>query len=100
MLSYAISSGKNLVCSEIKLLLSQRMDPPLERRVLGDVLSLFSLLLSSLELSDTQVYQPEIRALLGIAPHFSEVVVRDPPAQRAQQYPPPFTTKNDTFARP
>ena len=29
-----------------------------------------SLLLSSLELSDTQVYEPEIRALLGTASHF------------------------------
>ena len=29
-----------------------------------------SLLLSSLELSDTQVYEPQIRALLGTAAHF------------------------------
>jgi len=29
-----------------------------------------SLLLSSLELSDTQVYEPYIRALLGTASHF------------------------------
>jgi len=34
-----------------------------------------SLLLSSLELSDTQVYAPYIRALLGTASHFCEVVV-------------------------
>jgi len=34
-----------------------------------------SLLLSGLELSDTQVYEPQIRALLGTAPHFCEVVV-------------------------
>jgi len=34
-----------------------------------------SLLLSSLELSDTQVYEPQIRALLGTASHFYEVVV-------------------------
>ena len=33
-----------------------------------------SLLLSSLELSDTQVYEPSIRALLGTASHFCEVV--------------------------
>ena len=32
-----------------------------------------SLLLSSLELSDTKVYEPYIRALLGTASHFSEV---------------------------
>ena len=36
---------------------------------------LLSLLLSSLELSDTQVYEPKIRALLGTASHFCEVVV-------------------------
>jgi len=34
-----------------------------------------SLLLSSLELSDTQVCEPQIRALLGAAAHFCEVVV-------------------------
>jgi len=34
-----------------------------------------SLLLSSLELSDTQVYEPSVRALLGTASHFCEVVV-------------------------
>ena len=34
-----------------------------------------SLLLSSLELSDTQVYEPSIRALLGTASHLCEVVV-------------------------
>ena len=33
-----------------------------------------SLLLSSLELSDTQVYEPQLRALLGTAAHFCEVV--------------------------
>jgi len=33
-----------------------------------------SVLLSSLELSDTQVYEPEIRALLGTASHFCEVI--------------------------
>ena len=32
--------------------------------------SLIFLLLSSLELSDTKVYQPQISALLGIASHF------------------------------
>ena len=31
--------------------------------------------LSSLELSDTHVYEPQIRALLGTASHFCEVVV-------------------------
>jgi len=34
-----------------------------------------SLLLSNLELSDTKVYESEIRALLGTASHFCEVVV-------------------------
>jgi len=34
-----------------------------------------SLSLSSLELSDTQVYTPYIRALLGTASHFCKVVV-------------------------
>ena len=34
-----------------------------------------SSLLSSLELSDTTIYEPEIRALLGTASHFCEVVV-------------------------
>jgi len=34
-----------------------------------------SLLPSSLELSDTQVYEPYIRALLGTASHSREVVV-------------------------
>ena len=35
-----------------------------------------SLLLSSLELSDSKVYEPYIRARLGTATHFCEVVVR------------------------
>ena len=39
------------------------------------VLLFSSLLLSSLELSDTKVYEPEIGALLGTASHFCEVVV-------------------------
>ena len=34
-----------------------------------------SLLLPSLELSDTQVCEPQIRTLLGTASHFCEVVV-------------------------
>jgi len=34
-----------------------------------------SLLLSRLELSDTKVYEPQIRALLGTASHFCELVV-------------------------
>jgi len=37
--------------------------------------SFFSLLLSRLELSDTKVYAPYIRARLGTAAHFCEVVV-------------------------
>ena len=36
---------------------------------------LSSVLLSSLELRDTKVYEPQIRALLGTASHFCEVVV-------------------------
>jgi len=34
-----------------------------------------SLLLSSLELSDTKVYAPQMRARLGTAAHFCEVVI-------------------------
>jgi hypothetical protein len=34
-----------------------------------------SLLLSSQELSDKKVYEPQIQALLGTASHFCEVVV-------------------------
>ena len=43
-----------------------------------------SLLLSSLELSGTKVYEPKIRALLGTAAHFCQVVVHttDPGNQR------------------
>ena len=37
--------------------------------------SSFSLLLSSLEFSDTTMYDPSIRALLRTAPHFCQVVV-------------------------
>ena len=45
-------------------------------RLLVQVLTFFfsSLLLSSLELSDTKVYEPYIRARLGTAAHFCEVV--------------------------
>jgi len=42
------------------------------------IFSLFfssSLLLSSLEMSDTEVYEPEIRARLGPVAHFCEVVI-------------------------
>ena len=35
----------------------------------------YSLLLSSLDLSDKKVHEPKIRALLGTAAHFCEVVV-------------------------
>ena len=37
--------------------------------------SFFSSLLSSLELSDTTIYEPYIRALLGTAPHFCSAIV-------------------------
>ena len=45
--------------------------------VCGDCCSFFtsSVLLSSLELSDAQVYEPSIRALLGTDSHFCEVAV-------------------------
>ena len=39
-----------------------------------------SLLLLSLELSDTTIYEPQIRALLGTASHFCEAVVVSPQA--------------------
>ena len=35
------------------------------------------LLLSSLELSDTTIYEPQIRALLGTASHFCEAILLD-----------------------
>ena len=38
-------------------------------------LSSLSVLLSSLELSTTTIYEPYMRALLGTAPHFCEAVV-------------------------
>ena len=41
---------------------------------------LTTLLLSSLELSDTKVYEPQIRALLGTASRFCEVVVLKVPS--------------------
>ena len=45
-------------------------------RALSQSILLFpSLLLSSLELGDIKVYEPEIRARLGTAAHFCEVVV-------------------------
>ena len=47
----------------------------------GEYFSSFSLLLSSLELSDTQVYEPLIRALLGTASHVCEVVVLKHPEE-------------------
>ena len=48
--------------------------PPEPRNLENPVFVFFSLLLSSLELSDTQVYEPEIRARLGTAAHFCEPV--------------------------
>ena len=39
---------------------------------------LSSSLLSSLELSDTQVYEPSIRTLFGSAPHSCEAIVLKP----------------------
>ena len=48
------------------------LKPPTQHQ--GDPSS-SSLLLSSLELSDTTVYEPPIRALLGTASHFCQVVV-------------------------
>jgi len=49
--------------------------PPRHPRGRGTPQTSSSLLLSSLELSDTTVYEPYIRALLGTASHFCEVVV-------------------------
>ena len=46
-----------------------------------------SLLLSSLELSDTKVYEPGIRALLGAVSHFCEVVVLELRPKRCVQGP-------------
>ena len=43
-----------------------------------------SLLLSSLELSDAKVYAPQIRALLGTAAHFCEVVAHPLSSGREQ----------------
>ena len=40
-----------------------------------DLASSSSLLLSSLELSDATIYEPQIRALLETAPHFCQAVV-------------------------
>ena len=55
-----------------------------------------SLLISSLELSDTKVYQPEIRALLETNSHFCEVIVfelrtlpRCYPHGGLRRFPPP-----------
>ena len=45
---------------------------------LSDLTFSSSVLLSSLELSNTKVYKPQIRALLGTDKHFCEVV-RTPP---------------------
>jgi len=46
-----------------------------QRRVCAVHTSSSSLLLSSLELSDKKVGEPRIRALIGTASHFCEVVV-------------------------
>ena len=48
-----------------------------------------SLLLSSLELSDTEVYEPSIRARLGTAAHFCEV-----PLGRREELPPPVQERH------
>ena len=49
--------------------------PRIDMHVTGVRPSTSSLLLSSLELSDIQVYEPWIRARLGTASHFCEAVV-------------------------
>jgi len=54
--------------------------------------------LSSLDLSDTKVYEPQIRALLGSSSHFSEVVLFlnfEPPLNRQRLR---FSARNATFA--
>jgi len=59
-----------------------RQDLEAARVVLGvpaaQLLVVSSLLLSSLELSDTKVYEPYIRARLRTTAHFCEVVVPPP----------------------
>jgi len=58
-----------------------------------------SLLLSSLELSDTKVYEPEIRARLGTAARFCEVTVlglRTLPRLGAQLRPLPVRAPSRT----
>ena len=52
----------------------RRFKPAGKTRFLG-ILVLSSFLLSSLEFRVTKVYEPEIRARLGIAAHFCEVLV-------------------------
>jgi len=52
----------------------QVASPPFRGRLIRAFFS-SSLLLSSLELSDTKVYEPYIRARLGTAAHLCEVIV-------------------------
>ena len=60
---------------EIRRLLGFRALTPQIETLAGVDVSSSSVLLSSLELSDTTTYEPEIRALLGTAPHFCSVIV-------------------------
>ena len=55
----------------VSVSVNESKEKPNTRRSMGRS----SLLLSSLELSDTKVFEPSIRALLGTAAHFCEVVV-------------------------
>ena len=55
--------------------ISPGAEPRAEKGASHATSSLSSLLLSSLELSDTTIYEPQIRALFGTASHFCQVVV-------------------------
>ena len=67
----ALRGGQNMLQSHLPRVIYHRVTYP------ESYITKFSpcLLLSSLELGDTQVHEPEIWALLGTASHFCEVVV-------------------------
>jgi len=68
-----VLGGGQFLTSEVPLYI--KLEPCPEGAMLTLDSSSFSVLLSSLELSDTKVYEPQIRALLGTASHLCEVVV-------------------------
>ena len=65
----------NVFPDEVNLVSTHLVPQPGRLRASVKSPSSSSLLLSSLELSDTQVYEPQLRARLGAASHFCEVVV-------------------------